>query len=59
MMSRRLAATSEFKVFKEAATKGGIVKALIVKGGAAYRREAASTRWAKRPRVLVRRDLPG
>jgi aspartyl-tRNA synthetase len=29
------AATSEFKVFKEAATKGGIVKALIVKGGAA------------------------
>lgn len=29
------AATSEFKVFKDAATKGGIVKALIVKGGAA------------------------
>ena len=29
------AAASEFKVFKEAATKGGIVKALIVKGGAA------------------------
>ncbi len=28
------AAGSEFKVFKEAATKGGIVKALIVKGGA-------------------------
>jgi aspartyl-tRNA synthetase len=28
------AATSEFKVFKDAATKGGIVKALIVKGGA-------------------------
>ena len=27
------AATSEFKVFKDAATKGGIVKALIVKGG--------------------------
>src|SRR5574341_766442 len=27
------AATSEFKVFREAATKGGIVKALIVKGG--------------------------
>jgi aspartyl-tRNA synthetase len=27
-------AASEFKVFKEAATKGGIVKALIVKGGA-------------------------
>ncbi len=29
------AAASEFKVFKEAATKGGIVKALIVTGGAA------------------------
>ena len=29
------AAASEFKVFKDAATKGGIVKALIVKGGAA------------------------
>ena len=29
------AAASEFKVFKEVATKGGIVKALIVKGGAA------------------------
>jgi aspartyl-tRNA synthetase len=28
------AAASEFKVFKEAAIKGGIVKALIVKGGA-------------------------
>src|SRR4029077_16061723 len=28
------AGASEFKVFKEAATKGGIVKALIVKGGA-------------------------
>src|SRR4026209_1933281 len=28
------AAASEFKVFKEAATKGGIVEALIVKGGA-------------------------
>jgi aspartyl-tRNA synthetase len=28
------AAASEFKVFKDAATKGGIVKALIVKGGA-------------------------
>jgi aspartyl-tRNA synthetase len=28
-------AASEFKVFKEAATKGGVVKALIVKGGAA------------------------
>ncbi|HEX6728111.1 MAG TPA: aspartate--tRNA ligase [Nitrospira sp.] len=27
-------AASEFKVFKDAATKGGIVKALIVKGGA-------------------------
>ncbi|MEC4889237.1 MAG: aspartate--tRNA ligase [Nitrospira sp.] len=27
-------AASEFKVFKEAATKGGLVKALIVKGGA-------------------------
>lgn len=27
-------ATSQFKVFKDAATKGGIVKALIVKGGA-------------------------
>lgn len=32
------AATSEFKVFKDAATKGGIVKALIVKGGAALSR---------------------
>ena len=32
------AATSEFKVFKEAATKGGIVKALIVKSGAAMPR---------------------
>jgi aspartyl-tRNA synthetase len=31
-------ATSEFKVFKDAATKGGIVKALIVKGGAALSR---------------------
>lgn len=31
-------ASSEFKVFKEAATKGGIVKALIVKGGAALSR---------------------
>src|SRR5207247_5913556 len=29
------AAASEFKVFKEAATKGGIVKASIVRGGAA------------------------
>ncbi len=29
------AAASEFKVFKDAATKGGTVKALIVKGGAA------------------------
>jgi aspartyl-tRNA synthetase len=29
------AAASEFKVFKDAATKGGLVKALIVKGGAA------------------------
>jgi aspartyl-tRNA synthetase len=29
------AAASEFKVFKDAATKGGIVKALIVTGGAA------------------------
>ncbi|MBM4122301.1 MAG: aspartate--tRNA ligase [Nitrospira sp.] len=28
------AATSEFKVFKDAVAKGGIVKALIVKGGA-------------------------
>ena len=27
-------AASEFKVFKDAATKGGIVKALIIKGGA-------------------------
>ncbi len=27
-------AASEFKVFKDAATKGGVVKALIVKGGA-------------------------
>jgi aspartyl-tRNA synthetase len=32
------AATSEFKVFKDAATKGGIVKALIVKGGASLSR---------------------
>jgi aspartyl-tRNA synthetase len=32
------AATSEFKVFKDAATKGGIVKALIVKGGATLTR---------------------
>jgi aspartyl-tRNA synthetase len=32
------AAASDFKVFKEAATKGGIVKALIVKGGAAMPR---------------------
>jgi len=32
------AATSEFKVFKEAATKGGIVKALVVNGGAALSR---------------------
>ncbi|BCA56870.1 aspartyl-tRNA synthetase [Nitrospira sp. KM1] len=32
------AAASEFKVFKDAATKGGIVKALIVKGGAAMAR---------------------
>ncbi|HEU5407308.1 MAG TPA: aspartate--tRNA ligase, partial [Nitrospira sp.] len=31
-------ATSRFKVFKDAATKGGIVKALIVKGGAALSR---------------------
>src|SRR3970282_200167 len=32
------AATSEFKVFKDSATKGGIVKALIVKGGATLSR---------------------
>ncbi len=32
------AATSEFKVFKEAASKGGVVKALIVKGGATIAR---------------------
>jgi aspartyl-tRNA synthetase len=32
------AAASEFKVFKEAATKGGLVKALIVKGGATIAR---------------------
>ncbi|MEK7293651.1 MAG: aspartate--tRNA ligase, partial [Nitrospirota bacterium] len=32
------AATSEFKVFKDAATKGGLVKALIVKGGATLSR---------------------
>ncbi len=32
------AAASEFKVFKEAATKNGIVKALIVKGGASIAR---------------------
>jgi len=31
-------ASSNFKVFKDAATKGGIVKALIVKGGAALSR---------------------
>ncbi|HJR76797.1 MAG TPA: aspartate--tRNA ligase [Nitrospiraceae bacterium] len=32
------AAASQFKVFKEAAAKGGLVKALIVKGGAAIAR---------------------
>lgn len=32
------AASSQFKVFKDAATKGGIVKALIVKGGATLSR---------------------
>jgi aspartyl-tRNA synthetase len=32
------AATSEFKVFREAATKGKIVKAIIVKGGGAVAR---------------------
>ena len=32
------AAASEFKVFKEAASKGGVVKALIVKGGATIAR---------------------
>ena len=32
------AATSEFKVFKDAVAKGGIVKALIVKGGASMAR---------------------
>jgi aspartyl-tRNA synthetase len=32
------AATSEFKVFKEAASKGGVVKALIVTGGATIAR---------------------
>ncbi|WP_447973997.1 aspartate--tRNA ligase [Nitrospira sp. Kam-Ns4a] len=32
------AATSEFKVFKDAVAKGGIVKALIVKGGASIPR---------------------
>jgi aspartyl-tRNA synthetase len=32
------AAASDFKVFKDAATKGGIVKALIVRGGAALSR---------------------
>jgi aspartyl-tRNA synthetase len=32
------AAASDFKVFKEAATRGGIVKALVVKGGAALSR---------------------
>ena len=32
------AATSEFKVFKDAAAKGGMVKALIVKGGGAIAR---------------------
>jgi aspartyl-tRNA synthetase len=32
------AAGSQFKVFKEAAAKGGLVKALIVKGGAAIAR---------------------
>jgi aspartyl-tRNA synthetase len=32
------AATTDFKVFKEAVTKGGVVKALIVKGGASLSR---------------------
>jgi aspartyl-tRNA synthetase len=32
------AATSQFKVFKEAAAKGGVVKALVVKGGATIAR---------------------
>jgi aspartyl-tRNA synthetase len=32
------AATSEFKVFKDAVAKGGIVKALIIKGGAGMAR---------------------
>ncbi|BFU96201.1 MAG: aspartyl-tRNA synthetase [Nitrospira sp.] len=34
----QFAAASEFKVFKDAATKGGIVKALIVKGAATMAR---------------------
>ena len=35
---REFAANSEFKVFKETAAKGGIVKAIVVKGGAAIPR---------------------
>lgn len=37
------AATSEFKVFKDAIAKGGIVKALIVKGGASIPRSRIDT----------------
>lgn len=36
-------AASQFKVFKDAVTKGGIVKALIVKGGAALSRTRIDT----------------
>ena len=42
------AAQSEFKVFREAATKGKIVKALIVKAGGEHREE--SNRCARRNR---------
>jgi aspartyl-tRNA synthetase len=37
------AATSEFKVFREAATKGNIVKAIIVKGGGSIARSRIDT----------------
>ncbi len=37
------AAASQFKVFKEAVAKGGVVKALIVKGGAAIARSRIDT----------------
>ncbi len=53
------AAASEFKVFKEAATKGGIVKALIVKGGATIAAQPHRCAWVKPPRVSGPRDWPG